>query len=209
MGKLKSGKGGGGAAERHIRLHFWVMNTDAWKALSPDSRAALLELYRLFNGSNNGALFMSCRTLGRAINCDRMTANRALWALESHGFIRAKDRSGYDYKAVEADRRATTWVLTEFPHGTALPTKEFARWKAGDDFRANVPKRKTRSLPSDSLSLQGDGASLPSDSGPENRPVCHSPVTVADEKPGKASLPSDSTSYQASAPRRAILAEAA
>lgn len=189
----------------HVRLHYWLMDTAAWRTLDATGRATLVELYGLFNGRNNGDLFLSSRELAKRINTNRSTANRALWALEMRGFIRAKSRGGYDYKAAQREARATVWVLTEFPHGTAKATKEFITWQPGEDYLCRVAKpapwksRKPKSpvtLERQTVTLERQLPIKPKGRGPN----CHARVTDSPKSAGKLSRQSDSDNHHAREP---------
>jgi DNA-binding transcriptional regulator YhcF (GntR family) len=97
-------------------------------------------LYDLYNGSNNGELFLSIRDAGKRLGVGKNTAHNAFRALESRGFIRARERGLF------TTRRATTWILTEFSFGTKTPTKDFMRWRPEDGYKKQniVPLRGTR-----------------------------------------------------------------
>jgi len=118
----KTGRGG---ESRHVRLHHWTMGTPAWRSLDPAGRALLVELYKLFNGTNNGALFLSVRDAAAALNVGKNTAARAFRDLVNRGFIRAKQSGAFTWKA----RHATCWTFTEFAAGDDLAAKDFARWQ--------------------------------------------------------------------------------
>jgi hypothetical protein len=107
-----------------VRLHHWLLWSPAYRDLRPVERALLVEMYALYDGFNNGSLFLSEREAGRRLGVHRETARAALASLEEHGFIRARQRSSFDWKL----RKATTWVLTEFACDGLLPTKDFMRW---------------------------------------------------------------------------------
>lgn len=109
---------------RHVRLYHWMMKSEAWRSLDCRARCALIELYALYNGSNNGELFLSVRELANRLGCGKATAHNALKTLEDRGLIRAKERGGFNVK----HRHATTWILNEFPCADRLPSKEFMRW---------------------------------------------------------------------------------
>lgn len=111
----------------HVRLYAYLLNGAAWRSLGPCARASLVELYALYNGVNNGAIFMSERELGRRLGVDRRTARRALEDLADRGFIAVTEQGGFSRKI----RHATSWRLTEHSYCGALPTKEFVRWPIG------------------------------------------------------------------------------
>jgi hypothetical protein len=117
----------GESKERHVRLHYWVMATEAWNDLDTVARCAYVELLKLYRGSNNGRIALGVRTLGDSLKVAPTTAARALRSLEAHGFIQTVTRGAFSRKV----RHASEYRLTE--HGCdasgALPSKEFASWR--------------------------------------------------------------------------------
>ena len=110
---------------KHVRLHRWMMNSTAWRSLPVGPRALLVELYALFNGSNNGDIFLSAREAGKRLNASKSNAYRWFLELEGRGFIRARQRGAFSLKS----RHATTWILTEFDFAGQPATKDFMRWQ--------------------------------------------------------------------------------
>jgi hypothetical protein len=121
----------------HARFHRWEVTTAAFRSLSIGARALLLELKMLYTGNNNGALFLSAREAGKRLNIGKNKAGLLFNELQETGFIRAKAKGAFNIKATRGGGAATTWVLTEFAHGYALPTKEFIHWQ---------PTKSTRKL---------------------------------------------------------------
>jgi hypothetical protein len=113
----------------HCRFHRWEVTTPAFRSLSIGARALLLELKMLYTGNNNGALFLSVREAGKRLNIGKNTAAPLFIELQETGFIRAKAKGAFNIKATRGGGAATTWVLTEFAHGNALPTKDFIHWQ--------------------------------------------------------------------------------
>jgi hypothetical protein len=111
--------------EKHVRLHRWLLNSQAWIQLSPPARSLLVELYDLYDGENNGELFMSVREASWRIGISVNPARKAIAELREKGFIRPHQRGAFTYK----ERHATNWVLTEFSFAGALPTRDFMRWQ--------------------------------------------------------------------------------
>jgi hypothetical protein len=66
-----------------VQLHWYLLDSAAWKSLSTAARAAYIELARLYNGTNNGTLALSLRVL----------AQRLRW-LQGHGRAGAKRARG-------------------------------------------------------------------------------------------------------------------
>jgi len=113
--------------DKHVRLHRWVLHSDAYRSLSPAARALLVELYDLYNGQNNGEVFLSHRDAAKRLGVGKNLAGKALRELKDRGFIRVQQLGSFHQKV----RHATEWVLTEFPHAGNLPTKDFMRWGPG------------------------------------------------------------------------------
>lgn len=90
-----------------------------------------MELKELYNGSNNGDLFLSVREAAKRLGVSNNTASKAFKELEEKGFIIARQKGYFKQKT----RHATSWILTEFKYNGQLPTKEFMRWS---------PESKTR-----------------------------------------------------------------
>jgi hypothetical protein len=132
-GRRPNNTGRSTGAERHVRLYYWLLKSCAYRTLTPASRALLIELYALYNGANNGQLFLSVRDGAQRINVAPNTVVKAFRQLEANGFIRPAVKGGFTCK----HRHATTWVLSEFEYAGALPTKDFMRL-------TSEPKIKTR-----------------------------------------------------------------
>jgi len=94
---------------KHVRLYQWLLNTPAYRALTVGARAALVEFYALFNGTNNGDLFLSQRELAKRLNVTKDTAAKYINELVEKGFIKVQQKGAFDWKS----GHATTWILTE------------------------------------------------------------------------------------------------
>jgi predicted transcriptional regulator len=115
-----------GNVGQHLRLYRWFTRTVAWRDLNTVARCAYIELVERYNGTNNGRVALSVRTLAEALHVSPTTAARALRSLEEHGFIVTTQRGAFNYKV----RHASEYRLTEFADETgALATKDFARWQ--------------------------------------------------------------------------------
>lgn len=115
---------------QHVRLYRWETTCPAYRSLSIGARALLIELKSLYNGNNNGGLFMSVREAAKRLNRPTGKSQAAVWfaELQEKGFIRPNVVGGFNVKSTAAAQRATSWILTEFPFGNALATKDFMRW---------------------------------------------------------------------------------
>lgn len=119
---------------RHVRLYFWMLTSEAWRALNPLARALYVEMATLFNGSNNGDLFLSVRDAAERLGIGKSSASRAFHNLVELGFIRPNLSSGFDWKA----RQATCWVLAEHAFAGQPATKEFMRQRQPEK-KSTVP----------------------------------------------------------------------
>jgi hypothetical protein len=125
--------------DKHVRLYSWLLMSEAWRSLSCEARALLVELSAFYNGENNGALFLSIREAARRLNIGKSSAARAFAELTDRGFIRPLVKGAFSRKV----RHATSWVLTEFPiddgiaRGEAM--KDFMRWKPPPEKQNTVP----------------------------------------------------------------------
>lgn len=128
MGRPKRRKASG---PRYVALYHWVMETAAWRDLSPVERCAYIEIASRYAGpgSNNGSIPFSVREVADALGVGKTTAMRALSNLQSHGFIVMTSKGGFNVK----HRHATEWLLTEFgddrKSGSPIASKDFARWE--------------------------------------------------------------------------------
>lgn len=112
---------------RHVRLHHWLLKTQAWRALSTQSVAVYILLAQRYNGSNNGEISLSVREAARLVRIAKDTATKTFHELEDKGFIRRNICGSFNWKL----KHATTWILTEHPFNDQPATKDFARWTPG------------------------------------------------------------------------------
>ena len=124
---------------KHVRLHKWLLNGAAYRSLSCYARATLVELYDLYNGSNNGEMFLSVREAARRIGTSARTAMKALDQLKERGFIRPHRAGAFSVKF----KYATSWILTEFSFAGELPEKTFMSWRSSSKKQNTVASRAT------------------------------------------------------------------
>src|SRR3954465_8509527 len=94
--------------DRFIALRFWMLESPAWKALSPNGTKVLLDLWKRHNGSNNGEVVYSAREAGDALSASKSTGARALNELVRLGFVRITRESAFRLKTAEAREYAIT-----------------------------------------------------------------------------------------------------
>ena len=67
---------------KHVRLQSWMLRSEAWRHASLGAKCLLIELYDLYNGLNNGDLFMSVREAAARLRIGKNTANHLFMELE-------------------------------------------------------------------------------------------------------------------------------
>lgn len=113
-------------SKHHIRFYGWMMKSEAFKQLKASEVRVLLELYSLYNGRNNGYLFLSCREAARRCRISKDTASKSFQKLTSLGFISRRAHYPENYYLREANH----WVLSEFEFNGRPATKDFMRWES-------------------------------------------------------------------------------
>jgi hypothetical protein len=116
--------------DSHARFYPWEHRSTAFRSLTPNAVRLLLELKMLFNGRNNGTLFLSVREAARRMGVGKNQAAHAFADLQDRGFIRANVIGSFNQKFAARRGMATSWVLTEFPVGDekGAGTRDFMRW---------------------------------------------------------------------------------
>lgn len=97
-------------AGRFVQLPEWVQASDAWSTLPPGPRALYIELKRRFNGTNNGAIYLSHREAASAMNVHRNTVGPWFRMLEERGFIFMTEGPHLGPSGIG---RASVWGLAE------------------------------------------------------------------------------------------------
>lgn len=117
--------------ERYVRLFHWTLKSDAYRTLPIGPRALLIELMALYNGRNNGELFLSVREAASRLNVSKNFAARCFSDLRERGFIRPNRIGAFNLKSNARRGMATTWILTEYPMGNETSgTKDFMKWRS-------------------------------------------------------------------------------
>lgn len=120
-------KRGRSTAPQWVQLTHWLLNSQAWAALTPQERVIYVELRRRYNGYNNGRIACSARDAASRCNVNKDTAARGLRRLEELGFIELATPGGFSRKV----RHAAEWRLTSDRCDVtgAMASKAFMRWK--------------------------------------------------------------------------------
>ena len=151
-----------GTAERFVLLTHYMLKSRAWRTLSPNAKALLIDVWQRHNGINNGDINYAVRE-AEDIGLSKDQASRAFTELIQRGFLKVARNSAFTLKTKEA----RTWTLTGEELAGRAATKDFMHWlpdaerslQRGCDVRH---ESKTRSHQRDPQSHRRDG-------DPENR----------------------------------------
>lgn len=114
--------------EPHVRLYKHELQSAAYRSLSPEARALLIEMRALYAGKEN-RVFMSLREIMRRTGVGRCKAEKARDELLDRGFIRLVEKGEFKRKV----RHASIYRLTNEPTNPekdgSTPTKDFMKWQ--------------------------------------------------------------------------------
>lgn len=114
-------------SEAHVRLYRHELNSEAYRSLSPDARALLIEFRALYTGRGN-RVHMSVREMMRRLGAGQRRVLHAREELLDRGFIRMLAKGSFSRKV----RHATEYALTNEPledkDGATAP-KDFMTWQ--------------------------------------------------------------------------------
>lgn len=119
------------------RLPHKVQTSPAYAAMSPNGRVLLLEILSMYNGQNNGSLWLSVRDAAHRMGLASVDSARAAFdELDNVGFLRMTKDAHFSVKASDTSR-ARCWRVT-FLHapGTGMT----------DDWRSFEPSSKGQRL---------------------------------------------------------------
>jgi len=130
---------------RHVRIYKWELESAAYRSLDVYARALLIEFKGLYNGANNGELYMSVRDAAKRLGItSKDYAAAALQQLEDRGFI-VPTRKGSRTRRAETNL-ATSWRLTEYDDDLTgrSATKDFMRWRPPSAPPPDDPAKRAR-----------------------------------------------------------------
>lgn len=130
---------------RFVMLQHFMMETPAWRSLSPQDRAVYIEIRARYHGSNNGRIALSVRDAAERCNISKDTAAKCFRTLQDRGFIECAMEGSFSMKV----RHATEWRLTtdKCDKTGALSSRAYQNWRPAG-VTARRSKRGPRLLPS-------------------------------------------------------------
>lgn len=129
--RAKVNRKGRNPHQRFIGLPHYMLNSPAWKTMSPNAKALLLAVWRRHNGINNGEISYAVDEAAE-IGMSSSVAARAFVELQDRGFLKVARQSSFNLK----NKLARTWILTAERYRGEPPTRDFMKWQP--------PKRTTK-----------------------------------------------------------------
>lgn len=138
-----------------------VMETRAWRSLTPVARCIYVVLRTLAYRHGNGGAGLAVRRAAEEVNVTKNTALKAMHELQARGFI-VPVKIGC--LGVSGEGKATVWRLTELSYNNEHPSREFADWKPGSDFEpakgAAPIRRKQKPVPNVATACPSQGDTM-------------------------------------------------
>ncbi|NKF23235.1 helix-turn-helix domain-containing protein [Solimonas marina] len=129
--------------DSHVRIYGWEHEFPAYRTLSTDARALLIEFRALYNGGEN-RVFLSVRQMQERMgNVGQRRAQSARDELLDRGWVRMIEAGAFNRKT----KQATVYALTNEPlaeRDGATATKDYARWQPQKSTVAILATVKTK-----------------------------------------------------------------
>lgn len=106
------------------KLDNWIFDHAAYQALGTGARSLHWQLIRVYNGYNNGHLFLSQRVAAQRLGRSRNTVSRYYSELEGSGFL-VKTRG--HCLGPEGKGQSAHWALTHLSVGSQRATMDFKK----------------------------------------------------------------------------------
>lgn len=122
-----------------------MMDSEAWKALTPYARCLYIVLKRRHRNyargkNNNGRIPLSRREAALETGFSESAIGNAFRDLISKRFIKITRESAFSMK----DTRAREYALSELPHGDKAATHEYMRWEPNKKQNTGGPETPDR-----------------------------------------------------------------
>ena len=138
-GRRPDATGRSRGTERFVQLTHFMLDSIAWRSLSPTARALFIEVIKRYNGVNNGHIGLGVREAGEALNVKPHTAGLAFWALLECGFLAMAQDSSFVQKKLAREWRVTCLPMGPRDAPTSPPTHDYMRWRPTIEKQMPVP----------------------------------------------------------------------
>jgi hypothetical protein len=125
--KAKTRRRGPKRGESHVRFYAYELESPAYRTLSTDARALLIEFRALYTGKQN-RVFLSVREMASRLCIGQRRAQHARDELLERGWIKIVELGSFNRKT----KSATIFALTNEPLEDrigATASKDFMRWQ--------------------------------------------------------------------------------
>lgn len=117
---------------RWVGMRHDIFDSPAFRTCRPNDRALLWELIRLYNGYNNGKIFLSQRLAAERLGLtDLKAVRKAFERLQERGLIALTEPGSFSRKV----QHASTWRLTFQPSTSGGATDEWKVWRPEENSR--------------------------------------------------------------------------
>lgn len=131
---------------RFAKLEHRLLRSTAYRACSPNARALLVELVMIYNGANNGRLFLSVRDAAARMGvADPRAARAAFDELATLGLIACEREAVFATQAGEGSR-ARCWRLTFAQTEGKAPSFEYEHAEPATKLMRKRAERGNRAL---------------------------------------------------------------
>ncbi len=121
--RAKVNRKGRNAYQRYVGLPHYMLNSPAWKTMSPNAKALLIAVWQRHNGVNNGEISYAVSEAAE-IGMKSSPAARAFVELQDRGFLKVSRQSSFTLKK----KLARTWILTAERYREEPATRDFMKW---------------------------------------------------------------------------------
>jgi hypothetical protein len=118
MSQRRLKRGVGGSTVRFVWLHHYLLNSQAWQTMPEAACKLLIDVWKRYNGVNNGEISYGCRE-AQKIGISQWKAARMFKILIERGFLAVVRESTFGRKKI-----ARTWRITAEAAGGKEATKD-------------------------------------------------------------------------------------
>lgn len=105
------------------KLRHSMLSSEVWRHLPPPAIKVMIELWRRYNGKNNGQISLSRNEAAKLLHIGKGTSQKAFETLLEVGFIKIARRGSF------MGRRATEYILTDTSYLGHNATNEWRQWR--------------------------------------------------------------------------------
>ncbi len=172
--------------DRYVGLPFYMLQSQAWRSLSPAARTVLIEAMAFYRGDNNGYIALPLREISKRAGCSPDTVSKSITDLDDKGFLERTFAGTFKRN----DKRASEYRITLYrcDRTQERASKAFMHWRGEAKPRNSRGSWKRRSTLSDgtvrsevqakqSCSLRSDNKDRKTEIDPEVGPITSAQIS--------------------------------